>query len=355
VLVLDRSHFPRYKACGGGIPLRTERLLPFPIDSVVERSVDRIEVTYRGRPAFRKRSPGPFAHMVMRDRFDALLLDQARIAGAEFRGRTVVRAVEVDRGVAVRAEDGFEAEAEFLVCADGAHSPVGRAAGLGQGIAECAAWEVEIPRGSRGGAGSTTAVIDLGYDPWGYAWLFPKDNVESFGIILPRDQAGLMKELTARFALRRGAGGREPVIARGHKIRFRRGSEPIARGRALLAGDSAGLADEFTGEGIYYAVESGRIAARSVLRAMAAEGCLDAYAADIDREIMPELRAARVVAYMFFGVLRRMPRPWLWTSGAIGLLWDAFFAIQRGESTYAREVERVPVLPAIARRRLARK
>ena len=48
VLVVDRATFPRYKACGGGVPLRTERMLPFPIDSVIEGSVRAIAVS--GRP-----------------------------------------------------------------------------------------------------------------------------------------------------------------------------------------------------------------------------------------------------------------------------------------------------------------
>jgi len=355
VLVLDRAAFPRYKACGGGIPLRTERLLPFPISSVIEQSVDRIEVTYRGRRAFVRRSRGPFAHMVMRDRFDALLLEHAQRAGARFRPRSTVREVDLEGGVLVRCEDGFSASARFLICADGAHSPVGRRAGLGQGIAECAAWEVEVRRSPGCPPRDRTAVIDLGYHPWGYAWLFPKNAVESFGIILPRDQAATMKERTAAFAAARGAGRRAVDIARGHKIRFRRGHEPIAGNRALLAGDAAGLADEFTGEGIFYAIESGRIAARAVLAALGGDGSLRHYERDVDRYLMPELGAARLIAFMFYGMLRRAPRPWLRASASIGLLWDAFFAVQVGESTYAREVERVPLLPAAARWLLARR
>ena len=70
VLLVERASFPRYKACGGGIPLRTERLMPFPIDSVIEDSVHRLEVTYGGRMAFTRDSGEPFAHMVMRERFD---------------------------------------------------------------------------------------------------------------------------------------------------------------------------------------------------------------------------------------------------------------------------------------------
>ncbi len=353
VLIVDKAAFPRYKACGGGIPLRTEKLLPFPIDSVVEDCVARLDVAYQGRWGFSRHSGQPFAHMVMRERFDALLLRHAQSAGAEFRAATAVRALESGPPFTIRA-DGFEASADFLVCADGAHSPVGKMAGLGQGIAECAAWEVEVRGGPNLSRFQSRSLIDLGYHPWGYAWLFPKANVLSFGIVLPPDQAKTMKRRVDAFVERLGIIAPEVEIARGHKIRFRRGAEPIAAGRALLAGDSAGLADEFTEEGISYAVESGRLAARNVLRALASDGDLAPYQADIDREIMPELRAARTIGYMFYGALRRFPRPWMFASAHTPFLWNAFFAVQRGESTYAREVERVPLLPGAARRMLGR-
>lgn len=161
-----------------------------------------------------------------------------------------------------------------------------------------------------------------------------------------------MKERVRAYTARLGLGDAEVDIARGHKIRFRRGSESIAAGRALLAGDSAGLADEFTEEGIAYAVQSGRLAARNVLRALGGDGSLERYQQDVDREIMPELRAARLIGFMFYGMLRRAPRPWMFASGHTPFLWDAFFAVQRGESTYEREAARVPLLPGIARRML---
>jgi flavin-dependent dehydrogenase len=291
--------------------------------------------------------------MVMRERFDQLLLEQAKKAGAEFRPGTAVRELSLDGGARVRA-DGFEAEADYLVCADGAHSPVGKMAGLGEGIAECAAWEVEVRAPAvRKLAYRNTALIELGYRPWGYAWLFPKREVLSVGIVLPRDQAGDMKDHVRAYIDSLGLAGAAVDIARGHKIRFRRGGERIANERALLAGDSAGLADEFTEEGISYAVESGRLAARNVLRGLGG-GSLAAYQADVDREIMPELRAARQIGFMFYGMLRRAPRPWMFASSKFPYLWDAFFAVQRGESTYAREAARVPLLPGIAQRVLDR-
>jgi geranylgeranyl reductase family protein len=351
VLVVDRATFPRYKACGGGIPLRTERLLPFPIDAVVEDSVSLLDVAWKGRMRFVRNSGEPFAHMVMRDRFDALLLEHATRAGAEFRPGTTVRTLERNGIVRVVAEGGFEAEADFLVCADGAHSPVGGMAGLGTDIAECAAWEVEVAAPAmKRGAYRGTALIELGYHPWGYAWVFPKAGVLSIGIVLPPAAAGTMKERVNAYLDRLGLSGAAVDIARGHKIRFRRGGERIADGNVLLAGDAAGLADEFTEEGISYAVESGRLAARNVLRAMGGDGQLDRYQADIDREVMPELRAARAIGFMFYGMLRRAPRPWMLASAHLPYLWDAFFAVQKGDSTYAREAARIPMLPGLARR-----
>ena len=352
VLVIDRAEFPRYKACGGGIPLRTERLLPFPIDSVIEDSVSRLEVANLGRNRFVRDSGTPFAHMVMRERFDALLLEQAQKAGAEFRSGTTVRSLDCNGGVTVRA-DRLEAKAPFLICADGAHSPVGKMAGLGSDIAECAAWEVEVRAPSKKlGAYKATSLIELGYRPWGYAWLFPKREVLSIGIVLPKDRAGDMKRHTQTFIDRLGLGEAEVDISRGHKIRFRRANERIADGNVLLAGDAAGLADEFTEEGIYYAIESGRIAARNVLRAGATGGDLASYQDEINAQVMPELKAARVVGFMFYGMLRRAARPWMFASAHSPFLWNAFFAVQRGESTYAREVARIPLLPRIAERML---
>lgn len=353
VLVVDRADFPRYKACGGGIPLRTEKLLPFPIDAVVEDSVSLLQVSHEDGSRFVRDSGLAFAHMVMRERFDQLLLDQAKKSGAEFRPGTVVREVSHNGLVRVGAE-GFEAEADFLVCADGAHSPVGKMVGLGDGIAECAAWEVEVRAPSvRKMAYRSTALIHLGYRPWGYAWVFPKAEVLSIGIVLPPGGAGMMKEHVRDYLVSLGLSGADIDIAKGHKIRFRRGNEPIVNERALLAGDSAGLADEFTEEGISYAIESGRLAARNVLRGLGG-GSITGYQADVDREVMPELRAARQIGFMFYGMLRWAPKPWMYASAKFPYLWNAFFSVQRGESTYAREANRVPLLPGIAQRMLER-
>ena len=91
-----------------------------------------------------------------------------------------------------------------------------------------------------------------------------------------------------------------------------------------------------------------------MLRAQADDGSLASYEREVDQQIMPELRAARLIAFMFYGMLRRAAGPWMFASAHTPFLWNAFFAVQRGESTYAREVARLPLLPSVAARMLQR-
>ena len=105
----------------------------------------------------------------------------------------------------------------------------------------------------------------------------------------------------------------------GHPILYRRGTAAaIARGPVLLTGDAAGLADEFTAEGIAYAVHSGTL---------------------VDRSIQAELDAARAISRMYYRCVTLSPRLALWASRQVDYFWRAFFRVMRGEARYDSEVK----------------
>ena len=110
-LVLERSRHPRYKACGGGVPARTVKLVGLSIEEAVEGEVSTIEVSHFGERSFRKHSAEPFAYMVMRDRFDALLLSAA--AGQAIERVAQARAKEIQL-VNEAAEKYFVGNAQVL-------------------------------------------------------------------------------------------------------------------------------------------------------------------------------------------------------------------------------------------------
>ena len=354
-VLLEREHLPRCKSCAGGMPVRIERMLPFSIQSVIEDSVAGIQVSHRGQARFDRLDAAPFAYMVMPDRFDKLLVDRAMEAGAElFDASPVLHIERESAGFSIRTAPGA-IRSRLLVGADGANSVVAHFSGLGAGLPETCALESEIRALLPALARWRGLVnVDFGYRPSGYAWLFPKQRLLSVGLVRPRRFAPRRHQDLKRYLDHLGLGSAPIERIVGHKLLFRRAHERIAGERVLLVGDAAGLVDEFTEEGIYYyAIRSGEIAARILRHASDSNhGWIGAYNRAVDRELMPELRAARTIARLFYASLSRMPRAMLQISERVQYFWQAFFRVQRGDSGYDNELRRAPIVAPLARLRL---
>src|SRR5438094_1436970 len=74
VLGLEWKVMPRYKVCGGALSARIDRLLEPDYHSVVEDTIHRVRFQFAGTGAFEFSSPELIAYMVIRDRFDAYLV-----------------------------------------------------------------------------------------------------------------------------------------------------------------------------------------------------------------------------------------------------------------------------------------
>ncbi len=350
-LVLEKATHPRYKACGGGVPARTVELLDMSIESVIESTVDTIEVSHLGRRSFSKRSKKPLAYMVMRDRFDELLLNHAQGRGATVHEGEAVESVEIVEGGARVASNKERYEATYVIGADGATGVVGRSLGLGTSMATSAAWEVEFEAPAwalerwRGRAN-----VDVGYRPWGYGWVFPKDGRLSVGVVLSPGHGKQIRFWGEQYAKRLGLQGTTITQAKGHPIRYRRNKERIARGSVMLVGDAAGLADEFTAEGIAYGIESGGLAAEAAIIALSGgadptDGWVaSTYESAINTTIQLELDAARAISRMYYWCVSTWPWLALNASKRVDYFWRAFFRVMRGESSYDEEMGKIPGL-----------
>ena len=340
-LLLERQALPRYKACGGGVPARTLALLDLEIEPVAEGFVDTIDVSNLGEPQFRKTSPKPLAWMVMRDRFDQHLSDAAVQAGAVLRdGCPVQSIVEAGHSITVETSRGTE-RARWLIAADGATGPAARQLGIPAAPTRSAAYELEVaaPQAALE-HWQRAANVDVGYRPWGYGWVFPKQGKLSVGVVNAPKRGRQIRRHAERYLSNLGLEDARIETVLGHPIRYRRSSdEPVAEGSALLVGDAAGLADEFTAEGIAYAVHSAQLAADAVL---SADDPARAYTAAVNREIQPELNAARTISRLYYWCVTTWPWLALGVSKYVNYLWRAFFRVMRGESTYASELSRLP-------------
>ncbi|WP_434089792.1 geranylgeranyl reductase family protein [Micromonospora echinofusca] len=296
VLLLDRSDFPRDKACGDGIAAHA-------LDVLDELGVTDAVAGYAPLPALRLVGPGGGtvaralprpAYTVPRKVFDARLVAAAVAAGARLR-RHAVRHVEV-RDDRVVLDGGLAARA--VVGADGAGSVLRRALGHRPNP------DRHLALAIRGYAPAPTGppeqLIVTSAPRWpAYAWSFPigdgRANV-GYGEVLrgePLSRAHLVDRLGTLLP------GTDPATVtdlRAHHLPLSTHRPAPGQGRLVLAGDALSLINPFTGEGIFYALLSGALAGAAA--AGSPEQAARRYAATLRRRLGTHLRHSSVAAWL---------------------------------------------------------
>ncbi len=269
-LLLEKEKLPREKRCGGGVSNAALKELGFDLPkSVVERECygmwgiqDDILTEVRVAHCV--------ATMVTRAAFDAFLAEKAREAGAQVREGDACFGVrrESDRVVVETRKGAFGAE--LVLGCDGVFSTVAksvRPAWTPRELRFCLVADVPMPEELIDEKMRNLVELRYGYIKQGYAWAFPKREHISFGI---GGSAGQAKTLKASFAsyLRLHHIDDETRV-KGCFIPITEFAHDVVADRIMLCGDAAGFVDSFNGEGIHYAVVSGRMAGRAAARAFA--------------------------------------------------------------------------------------
>lgn len=275
ILLIEKERFPRYKACGGCLSLKTVHLLDFDLSPVIENTIFGAKFSYCLKDPFFIESKEPIAFLVMRNRFDQFLLQKTLEEGARLlEGEKVVRVREEENGVDVGLLNGESLRARYLIGADGAESIVAKSifssqeGDHGDGIAMQSEvrFDSSLPFPERE---LPFVHLDFGRIPNGYGWVFPKKDWLSIGIggmfkeskrMNPRKH---LEDFLKNFAYLQG---RKPEIVRGHPLpSFYDEHQKVSEGRVLLVGDAAHLMDPLQGEGIYYAIRSGMLAGETII------------------------------------------------------------------------------------------
>jgi geranylgeranyl reductase family protein len=267
VLLLDKAAFPRDKACGDG-------LAPHGVDEL--RRLGALGVLRGIRPVRRLRLRAPSGREVAADCardnwvvprrvLDARLVDAAVAAGAELRLERV-RSL-TDTGAHVVVNGRYRARA--VIGADGANSSVRRLAGLPMHRLRDLA--IAVRGYAAAPDGEPEQYIGWVADGWpAYAWSFglggPTPGRANVGFGLLRSRfGGDRRELHGRLVQVLPGLELEPGSLRAHHLPLATARPQAGRGRVLLAGDAASLINPLSGEGIYYALVSGRLAATAAL------------------------------------------------------------------------------------------
>lgn len=274
VALLDRAG--RIKPCGGAIPPRA--IKDFGIDDaqIVARITTARMISPTGRMVDIPIENG-YVGMVDREHFDEYLRDRAGKAGAERLTGTYLRIERDGAGTHVVWRDkatGVEKRSatKLVIGADGARSVVARAEVPGGDKIPYVIAYHEIIKAPEPSPDYDPDRCDVIYDgrisPDFYGWVFPHGGQASVGMGTGLDGVDL-KKATADLRAASGLTECETIRKEGAPIPLR----PMDRwdnGRdVVLAGDAAGVVAPSSGEGIFYAMAGGRVAATAAQAALA--------------------------------------------------------------------------------------
>jgi geranylgeranyl reductase family protein len=310
-VLIDKSRFPRQKTCGGAVSGRALSYLDFPLPPALAGEECFGARIFHGRHTVVVRKEQLLAVLVDREQFDALLLEKAIEAGVQFLpGEKAVSVQRNDGSITLRTETSSH-EAAVLIGADGVQSVIADAVRPRLGSEELAIALVRHIAAREGSVGTgQQGFVDMhfGVAPQGYAWVFPRRTYCSVGIMGVASRFSHAHEALDRFC---SGMGMPPAGERGHMIPLGGMKRKVSAERVLLVGDAAGFVDPFHGEGIAYAILSGRLAAEALVHARTnggdQTGTFRWYGQQCEQRIRKNLRIALRMARL----LDRYPRLFL--------------------------------------------
>ncbi len=272
--ILIERNLNNAKPCGGAIPLGLIEEFDIP-EFLVERKVTHMAVRSPKGKVVTMTMPHGFVGMVRRERFDKFLRERAASNGAmllEGKFRTIEETNDGYR-LLVDIKDGKTQtlHAKYVIGADGANSKVAldlafppnefKAVAIQQRFRLCE----ELARYEN--------LVEIWYDgevsPDFYAWVFPKADHIAIGTGTEDGKANV-KKLQARFIEKLGL-KTAPYYEEAAKIPMHP-RKCFVKGNAMLVGDAAGLVTPSNGEGIFFAMKSGKMAAETLIDHLKGKG-----------------------------------------------------------------------------------
>ncbi|WP_422924252.1 NAD(P)/FAD-dependent oxidoreductase [Singulisphaera sp. PoT] len=281
VLLVDKKAFPRTKVCGACLNGQALAVLrSIGLESLIDRlgavEPEQLQVTFRHRSA---RFPLPEGRVLSRARLDAALVEAAIAAGADFIQETsaVVERAEGDvrRVRLTRPDRSALAEARLVIVA----------AGIGNTCLDHHAepLRTRVAVASRVGLGTVVDECPPAYREPRISMAVARDGY--VGIVRDEDGRLNVAAAVAKEMLRRAGSPGEAAAAILYEAGampvpalessqwqgtppLTRQTRPIAASRLFLLGDATGYVEPFTGEGMAWAMASGRAIAPLALRAI---------------------------------------------------------------------------------------
>lgn len=278
--IIDWQIFPREKLCAGVVTTKAVKLLQRIYREVNFKDLDinyinKIEIFYKSTIIGKYTVRNKYG-VVNREKFDNVLLKYYQDIGGRLLDGQKQYKIHYDKNT-VRLDSGEEIKYRFLVGADGINSRV-REYVHRKWKSSILCFEKFIPNDLQ----EDTIKIYFGSMLGGYCWRIPgKDRI---GIGLGEFYVRRWKRDVRKYAeFYRKQGVEDITDIRGAFVSCGYYVKKPVKNNVLLTGDAAGLVDAMSGEGIFFAIESGRQAALSIIECIEKNKSLTEYFKRINR------------------------------------------------------------------------
>lgn len=285
------------KPCGGGITYKAYHRYPFLVENATPKKTvteATLSETRAGSVTMKLSEP-----MLIYSRLDLnrMLLQRAESAGAQVEKERVMGLDRAGSRWRIRTRTG-DLEADYCVVATGARNTLRNVGTEWRAADTMVALGYYVP--------AEQNRIDIQFFPQleGYIWVFPRCGHLSVGICGKGEPSAQMRRRLDRWMDERGLSRKDAAFF-GHTIpaleRPSWSRNRIAGDGWVAVGDAAGLVDPVTGEGIYYAIRSGDLAAQTVLNdSHAPQEKHRAYRALLHNDFIEDLSLGAGLAKRFF-------------------------------------------------------
>ena len=306
VAQIDAKEFPRVKPCAGGLTPKSIAALQYGIEACRQNQSGRLSFGLWKSTGHDFQHPVPILQFVHRPQFDDWLVRR----NLEYSG---FRFFPGEPALSIEYRHCFELETpqrtlrgRQLIGADGGYSITNRIFEISRPRGRATAIEVEVPRD-----GATRTVgdprFDFGVADQGYGWVFPKRDYWSIGVYTLSEKPKGLRKALRRYLEDLGFEAAGDFQIRGHRYPVGGYTIQAPECPLYLVGDAGGFAEAVTGEGIYHALESGRLAGLSAAEFVEGKGSTDWFYRRLRRRVLWD----SFLSWKFAQTFYRHPAGWL--------------------------------------------
>ncbi len=262
--VLIERNLENVKPCGGAIPLGLIEEFNIP-GHLVEKKLSKMSVRSPGGRLISMEMPNGYVGMVRRERFDSYLREEAKHHGATVI-EALVRNIKPNGNSYTLhlSKDLPPLEAKHVIGADGANSKTAGDLGFPPNELQVIAMQQRFHYCER--LKPYEELVEIWFDgdvsPDFYGWIFPKTDHIAIGTGTEFRKHNL-KQLQHRFIEKLGI-PEKSYLDEAAKIPMKP-RKSFTQETAILVGDAAGLVTPANGEGIFFAMRSGKLGGEAMI------------------------------------------------------------------------------------------